>query len=156
MSDTHGHVSHALKAAQVFETFEVEAVLHCGDIGSTEIPPLMESWPTHYVLGNVDRQEERLAAAIETAGGILHGRFGSLTAAGRKISFLHGDDVTRLNAEIESGAWDILCYGHTHHANQYRKGKTLVLNPGALRRTRSPSIAVVHLEPMLATIVPLE
>ena len=52
-----------------------------------------------------------------------------------------------------SGDYDLVCYGHTHQAEQHRAGKTLVLNPGALYRATPHSIAVVELRTMEATIV---
>ncbi len=156
VSDTHGHIVNTRKAVHMLESFEVDAVLHCGDIGSVDIPPLLQAWPTHYVLGNVDWPSPQIVAAIEAAGGRFHGRFGSLTASGRQIAFLHGDDVARLDAEIASGKWDLICHGHTHTASQYRAGKTLVLNPGAMQRAWPPSIAVVELEQMQVTPIPLE
>ena len=56
---------------------------------------------------------------------------------------------------IASGDYDLVCYGHTHAAEQHREGKTLVLNPGALYRADPHSLAVVELETLEATIVPL-
>ena len=74
VSDTHGHVVNTCKAVKLFESMAVQAVLHCGDIGSPDIPPLFAAWPTHYVLGNVDgsgRQLLELVDAINAAGGIF-------------------------------------------------------------------------------------
>lgn len=156
VSDTHGHIRNTRRAVRMFESFEVDAVVHCGDIGSPEIPTLFQAWPTHYVLGNVDSHNQKLSEAIETSGGVLHGRFGSIAASGRKIAFLHGDDQARFDAEIESDVWDLICHGHTHKAGQYTHGKTLVLNPGALLRAWPPSIAVVELEHLRVTLIPLE
>ncbi|MFO7904983.1 MAG: YfcE family phosphodiesterase [Planctomycetota bacterium] len=155
LSDTHGHVSNTQQAARTFEAFDVEGVVHCGDIGSAEIPRLLDAWPTHYVLGNMDGHSDRLLRAIEETGGIMHGRFGSVRMSERNIAFLHGDDFSRLDAEITRGVWDIICHGHTHQANQHLEGRTLVLNPGALYRSSSPSIAIVDLERLEPTIIPV-
>ncbi len=156
VSDTHGHIRNTQQGVRMLESLEVDAVVHCGDIGSPDIPPLFRAWPTHYVLGNVDWPRQDLLESIEAAGGTLHGRFGAIVAAGRKIAFLHGDDATRFNVEIESGHWDLICHGHTHKANQDTQGKTLILNPGALQRAWPPSIAVVELSPLRATMIPLQ
>jgi putative phosphoesterase len=134
----------------------VTTLIHCGDIGSADIPSLFRPWPTHYVLGNVDHASESLTRAIADAGHTLHGRFGELLLSGVRIAFLHGDDGRRFQETIESGEWDLVCYGHTHVADQRRVGKTLTLNPGALYRANPRSLAVVELEPLEATIVPLE
>ncbi len=156
VSDTHGHVLNTQEAVRALSRFGIDAVLHCGDIGSPEIPALFQSWPAHYVQGNVDWPGQQLLAAIEAAGGVFHGRFGALAAAGRRVAFLHGDDVDRFDAEIESGQWDLICHGHTHRTQRYVQGKTLIVNPGALQRAWPPSIAVVELEDLQVTSIPLD
>jgi hypothetical protein len=148
VSDTHGNVANTQHAVRLLESFDVDAVLHCGDIGSVRIPAWFAAWPTFYVLGNVDWQTEELASAVTSAGGVLCGRFGSATAGGRRVAWLHGDDTGRLATEIARGDWDLICHGHTHQAHEYRNGKTLVLNPGALHRAYPPSIAIVQLDPL--------
>jgi uncharacterized protein len=155
VSDTHGHMDFARPAARLLESCQVELVIHCGDIGSAGIVELFSSWPTHFVLGNVDGNEKMLRTAIEAAGQTLHGRFGSIECAGRKIAFLHGDDTRLLRDTIEGGQFDLVCYGHTHVASQERHGQTLALNPGALYRAQPHSLAVVKLPEMEVTHIEL-
>lgn len=151
VSDTHGHVQNALAAARMLESLEVEAVLHCGDIGSPQVPAAFRRWTTHYVLGNVDHYEDELyAAAVVAAGGTFHARFADLTLGGRRIAVLHSDDGKRFRQTIASGEYDLVCYGHTHEAEQHLDGKTLVLNPGALYRANPHKIAIVDLATMEA------
>jgi putative phosphoesterase len=154
VSDTHGHVLNAQAAARMLESLEVEAVLHCGDIGSPQVPPAFSKWPTHYVLGNVDHyDEELLAAAVGNAGGTFHGRFADLQFGGRRIALLHSDDSHKFAQVQTSGEYDLVCYGHSHVAEQHNEGKTLVLNPGALYRAKIHHIAIVDMETMEATHV---
>lgn len=151
ISDTHGHINNALAAARLLESLEVEAVLHCGDIGSPQIPPLFSKWPAHYVLGNVDLYDDELyAAAVGSAGGSFHRRFADLTLAGRRIALLHSDDAKKFREVTTSGEYDLVCYGHTHIAEQHREGTTLILNPGALQRANPHQIAIVDLATMEA------
>ena len=151
VSDTHGHVRNTLDAVRLLEAFDVEAILHCGDIGSAAIPSLFDRWPSHFVFGNVDREEAELRRGIEEAGGTCHGRFGELNLGGRKIALLHGDDTRKLHATIASGDYDMVCCGHTHQRKEQRKGKTLVLNPGAIYRAHPHSVAIVDLETLEVT-----
>jgi putative phosphoesterase len=155
ISDTHGHVTNTLAAVRMLESLEVAAVLHCGDIGSQEIPRLIASWPAHFVFGNCDHDTGGLRAAIEQAGLHCYGAFGQLELAGRRIALLHSDDAKLFRRVCTCGEYDLVCYGHTHHAKQHREGKTLILNPGALYRATPHSLALVELESMEATIVPL-
>jgi predicted phosphodiesterase len=65
ISDTHGHVEYTRQAVSMLQSLAVDRVIHCGDIGSPDIPPLLAAWPVDYVLGNVDREVEALREAIE-------------------------------------------------------------------------------------------
>lgn len=145
LSDTHGHVPCAQAALRVMRELDLEAVIHCGDIGSADVVRLFDDWPSHFVFGNVDSDREQLRAVIESAGQTCHGRFGELELAGRRIAFLHGDDARRLQETIASGEWDLVCYGHTHAAETHLEGHTTVLNPGALYRASPHSFALVEL-----------
>lgn len=153
VSDTHGQVSYTREAVRMLAEFDPAAVIHCGDIGSVEVVRQFTKWPTHFVLGNVDDNPAELESAIRKAGQQYHGRFGSLELGGRRIAFLHGDDSRRLKDEIASGAWDLVCSGHTHQRDERRLGKTLVLNPGALYRAHPHSLAIVDLTTMEVTSV---
>jgi uncharacterized protein len=155
ISDTHGHLTSTLAAVRLLHSLEVATVLHCGDICSHEIPKLLAAWPAHYVFGNCDHDQEEQRAAIEQAGGSCCGLFGDLEIAGRRIALLHSHDARRFREVCTSGEYDLVCYGHTHQAEQHRVGKSLILNPGALYRATPHSLAVVDLATMEATIVPL-
>ncbi len=137
----------------MLEALEVEAVLHAGDVGTVDVVKLVTPWPTHFVFGNCDYDMDHLRAGIEQAGLICHGRFGNIELAGRRIALLHSDDARLFRQVTLGGQYDLVCYGHTHHAEQHREGRTLVLNPGALYRATPHSLAVVDLKSMEATIV---
>jgi uncharacterized protein len=155
ISDTHGHMANALAAVRMLESLDVQAVLHCGDIGSVEIPQLLSAWPAHFVFGNCDADAGGLRAAIEQSGMSCYGLFGNLELGGRRIALLHSHDARLFRQVCTSGDYDLVCYGHTHHAEQCRVGKTLILNPGALFRATPHSIATVDLATMEAMIVPV-
>lgn len=144
VSDTHGRAEYARDAARMLETFAVEAVLHCGDVGSAEVVQVFAAWPTYYVFGNVD-EPHLLRPAIVAAGGRCCEQFGELEWAGVKIALLHGHDERRLAEACRSGAYGLVCHGHTHAARQTRIGETLVLNPGALYRAVPHTLAIVEL-----------
>lgn len=156
VSDTHGQVSSTREGIRMLEGFAPAAVIHCGDVGSADIVRLFDAWPTHFVLGNVDEAiADQIEQAVKEAGQTFHGEFGSLELAGRRIAFLHGHDTARLRRETAAGAWDLVCYGHTHAFETHRAERTVVLNPGALHRARPHSLAVVDLATLDVTIVKL-
>lgn len=153
VSDTHGSIAHTRKAIRMLESLEVEAVLHCGDIGSTDIVELFAPWPTHFVFGNCDYEHAELRRAIEAAGQTCHGLFGQIELAGVPIALLHSHERSRFQETITSGDYRLICYGHTHVAAIERQGDTVVLNPGALYRADPHSIAVVELPSVEPTLV---
>jgi putative phosphoesterase len=153
ISDSHGHTHRTLSALRLLGEFNIEALLHCGDIGSPVIPSLIEC-PAHFVLGNVDETEaDELLAACRDAGHELHGLMADLTIGARRIAATHGHHGKLLRAAVAGGEFDLVCYGHTHQAEKRRAGKTLVLNPGALYRANPPTCAVVDLASMTAEIL---
>ena len=68
---------------------------------------------------------------------------------------LHSDDAKLFQSTIQSGRYDLVCYGHTHVAKREQIGKTLVLNPGALYRANPHSIAIVDLKTLDVNFVSL-
>ena len=155
ISDTHGHVDLTRPAVRMLESLEVDAVLHCGDIGSIAVVELFAAWPTHFVFGNCDDNTQAFAAAIKKAGQTCHGLFGDLELDGLKVALLHSHERNRFRDAIDDGKYRLVCYGHTHVAAIDHHGDTVVLNPGAIYRASPHSLAVVDLPKVKATIVAL-
>jgi uncharacterized protein len=155
ISDTHGHVELSRPAVRMLESLEIDAVLHCGDIGSIEVVELFAKWPTHFVFGNCDDATATFAAAIKKASQTCHGMFGDLEFEGVRVALLHSHDRRKFRETIDGGEYQLVCYGHTHVAAVDRYGDTVVVNPGAIYRADPHSIAVVDLPAIEATIVEL-
>jgi len=156
LSDTHGDVKQTAAALDVLREHGVSQILHCGDIGTPEIVRLFGEIPTAFVFGNCDPKTETLRKAIHSVGQTCCDWFGELELGEKRIFFLHGHQWSRLEAESHSGQWDLVCFGHTHHAELRTVGDTLILNPGAIYRTPSPSVALVDLESMNVTTISLK
>lgn len=156
ISDTHGHALGTLAAGRMLETLELSLVIHCGDVGSNEVPKLLKRFDVHYVTGNVDYDRASLGDAIEAVGHTYYGSFGTLDLAGRKIAWLHSDDPVRFQNAREQGEYDLVCYGHTHRHMIEHVGKTMVLNPGAIYRANPHTIAMVDLVTMKAEIIAID
>ncbi|MEI8206755.1 MAG: YfcE family phosphodiesterase [Kiritimatiellales bacterium] len=150
ISDTHGQVDLALAAAREFIFRGIEAVVHCGDVGSemvlTEMAALFQAIdiPLYVVLGNTDCHTDLKSYPGDTGINLL-GRFGELDLAGRKIAVLHSDDEPRLMEAVESQNYDYVLFGHTHVCHDKKHARTRMVNPGAAGRGMHPSCAVLDL-----------
>jgi hypothetical protein len=151
LSDSHGNIQRTAQAARLLAEERVEAVLHCGDMGAEAIliylagvfEPL--GTPIHAVKGNVDLYDEAWDLFPANIGVKLHGREARLALGGKSIGIVHGDDARLLDEMIRSKAFDWIFTGHTHQAAEQKIGHTRIINPGALHRASTPSIAVVDL-----------
>jgi len=72
-----------------------------------------------------------------------------------KTNVLNRFFVCDIERELFDREPRLVCHGHTHIATKYSAGPTLVLNPGAIQRTRCPSVAVVDVPALDVTEVPL-
>jgi putative phosphoesterase len=145
LSDTHSrNLTTSTALAQLRER-GVTTVLHCGDIEGPETVRLFRGLDAHFVFGNCDSDRDELREAMAEVSATCHEDWGNLEFEGVTIAFLHGDN-RRLMLEVEhSGAFDFLFYGHTHHAEEHRTGRTRVINPGALHRARPKTFVVLDL-----------
>ncbi|MDR1959611.1 MAG: YfcE family phosphodiesterase [Planctomycetaceae bacterium] len=155
ISDTHGNAPLVFEAVHQFKKFHVSQIIHCGDIGTAEVVRLFTEIPTDFVFGNCDTMRETLKQVILESGQKCHGDFGSLTREGKKIAFLHGHQQRRFQTELESGNWDLICFGHSHQAEFSTIGKTYILNPGALYRVITPTAAILQVPEMEIRQIPL-
>jgi len=145
VSDTHSRDQTVARALHLLRAHSVEVVLHCGDIEDPATVRLFHDLPTHFVFGNCDMDRDGLGRTIAEIGATLHEPFGHVELAGHNIAFVHGDHKRLLNELEQSGRYDFLFYGHTHHAEEHRTGPTRVINPGALHRARPKTLVVLDL-----------
>lgn len=150
LSDTHGQVDLALVAAREFIFRGIDAVLHCGDIGSdmvlTEMASIFQTLeiPVYAVLGNCDIPSE-WDFYPEDIGVKILGRFGELELAGKRIAMLHSDDEKVFDRVVAADKYDYLFTGHSHVRHDRREKRTRLINPGSAGRGMHPSCAVLDL-----------
>lgn len=141
MADTHDNVERTRTALSLLEERDVEALLHMGDLASPRMLELFDGWSVRLCRGNVDHEHAILEAVADLdhlAYAVKH----ELAASGRRIGIIHGDDKARLESMIASGAFDLVCHGHSHRFRDERIGGTRVVNPGAVHRAATPSVCI--------------
>jgi len=159
MSDTHDNLPMIEAAVKKLNELNVELVYHAGDY----IAPFVDSKlrnlkaPLIGVLGNNDGSTSLLKKKFAEFGADLRGRFAFDIIDGLKIAVVHGDDRELIRSLLEVESHDILITGHTHEAKIYRKGQTLVINPGETcgLLTGKSTIAILDTEKLEAEIIEL-
>lgn len=135
LSDIHDNVWNLQMALTHAALLETNALLFCGDLCAPFIVKLLGQGykkPIHIVLGNNDGD---LASIIKVASGFehieIHGEYFHGELGGKTFGMNHYPEKARLMAE--SGAFDVVCYGHNHELSTTEKvGNTFLINPGAI------------------------
>ena len=134
ISDTHDHHVNVLKAIEIFNNERVEYVFHAGDIVSPFTAKAfgnVKNAKFIAVFGNNDGDHELLRKKFSEQDRLeIRGNFADVAADGLRIVLLHGSDMELMKALIDSVSFDVVVHGHSHRAETYRKGKTLIVNPG--------------------------
>jgi hypothetical protein len=133
ISDTHDRLPMVEKAVKRLNEENVGLVLHAGDYVAPFVIPKFKDLKARLigVFGNNDGDHELLKKRFSEHENLeMHGNFAEVMVDGVKIALLHGDEEELLKALVEGGSFDVVVHGHAHKAEVYRKGKTLVVNPG--------------------------
>ena len=141
VSDSHGKHRLLAAAMEVFARRSVEAVVHCGDVGSARCARVLGEVgvPTYLAHGNMDRSAAHLGRVASAAGITFDRTFVHVPIdGGRFLAALHGHDHALLKELIEGGQFPYVVHGHTHRFSDRRLGAVRVINPGALYNNRFP------------------
>mgnify|MGYP001347084847 CR=1 FL=1 len=158
VSDSHDRADALARAVGEARELGAQAVIHCGDLigAQTVLAALAHGLPVHLIHGNnvgdtqaLHRQARRSLEAGGADGaadpkGALHyhGADAQLELAGRRIFVVHHDHYGY--AMACTGDWDLVCCGHSHHAEACRVpdvkgGASWLVNPGTLAGLAAPA-----------------
>lgn len=133
MADTHDNLPMVDKAVKRLNAENIELVFHAGDYVAPFVIPKFKELKAKLigVFGNNDGDHELLRKKFSENPKLeIRGGFAELAVDGLRIALFHGGDKEILKALIDGGCFDVMVCGHSHSAEVYRKGKTLVVNPG--------------------------
>lgn len=160
LSDTHDCLPLIEKAVEKFNEMSVELVLHAGDYTAPFVDSRFKQLraPLIGVLGNNDGEKKLLKKKFAEFGANIKDNFAFENIDGLRVGMLHGDDTELMRAFLELESFDVLISGHSHLAKTYRKGKTLVINPGEAcgYLTGKATIAILDTTSLDVKIVRLE
>lgn len=145
LSDTHDHRRRTNRAVRLLVDAGAEALIHCGDLTEPNIVHECGILPSYFVLGNNDDDRDGIEEAIADVRGTCLGYGGILELGGKRLAVTHGDlgrEVRRLAAARP----DYLLFGHSHIRHDARDGATRWINPGALHRTETWTVALLSID----------
>ena len=149
LSDTHNHQVNIQKALLVFDQYQPEMLIFCGDATTVESIEWLCEYPMIYTYGNGDFLTGEIRAFLKAynnsnfAGFVFKGDLG-----GKKIAVTHGHLLNYLDELKEADQFDYVFCGHTHMRMDQKIGRTRWINPGALGGTmkESRSVAILDLK----------
>jgi putative phosphoesterase len=148
MADTHDRLPLVDKAVRTLNEQNAELVLHAGDYIAPFVVPHFKPLRAKFigVFGNNDGEKNGLKEKFKEINAEIHGGFADIVIDGLRIALLHGSEEELLQSLISVESHDIIIHGHTHEAKTYRKGRTLIVNPGEVcgYLTESSTIALLN------------
>lgn len=159
MADTHDRLPLVDKAVKVLNEQNVELVLHAGDYIAPFVIPRFKPLKAKFigVFGNNDGEKKGLKKKFKEINAEIHGNFAEVAMDGLKIALLHGSEEELLQSLINVESHDVIIYGHTHEAKTYRKGRTIIINPGEVcgYLTEKSTIALLNSQTKEVKIIEL-
>jgi putative phosphoesterase len=167
MSDTHDNLPMIDKAVKRLLDENVDLVLHAGDYVAPFVIPHFKPFKGKFVgvFGNNDGDHELLRRRFAEFGLEIRGIFAEVKTDDARIALLHGGEPGSapgpselLKSLLSSECYDVIVHGHVHEVKVYRKGKTLIIDPGEVcgYLTGKPSVALLDTRTMRAEIIQLE
>ncbi|WP_423792757.1 MJ0936 family phosphodiesterase [Methanocaldococcus indicus] len=132
-SDTHDNLPLIREAINIFNSEDVELVIHCGDFVSLFVVKEFKELgcPILAVYGNNDGEKAKLREWLKDINKDNEiDEFLAVEIDDLKFFITHGHYNTVLDTAINSGLYDIVVYGHTHKKVFESINNTLVINPG--------------------------
>lgn len=143
MSDSHGRHLMARRAVELFSRLDVEHVIHCGDVGDADVFDELLGLPLTFVWGNTDEPHAALLAHLKATGiqppdGVPR----RVTLGGKRFAVYHGHE-RGFGRAVEAPDVDYILHGHTHCRCDDRRGAARIINPGALHRAATLTVATL-------------
>ena len=145
ISDSHNNLSALEKALVIFSEEKVDTILHAGDIENPEHICIFDQFTLYLARGNCDDLQS-LKKICKQCSQPEASSFHELELCGKKIFLFHGDDSLLYREALQKNVFDYIIKGHSHFAEDYLKGNTRVLNPGALYRSVNYTLGILDLQ----------
>ncbi len=147
LSDTHDQLERTNAAVRKLKAEGAEVLFHCGDLTQPEMAVTCAVLPCYFIFGNNDVSQvaEIRAAIANVSSGVCLEWSGEVELSGKRIGVAHGHNLKDIR-RLVAAAPDYLFSGHTHVAADWREGPTRRINPGAVHRASSFTVAMLDLD----------
>jgi len=142
MSDSHGKTNLVRQAMETLRLAGAEAFVHCGDIGSLDVLDEFADQPLWFVWGNMDFELPSWKSYVEQLNLPWPESPVEFQVDGKRLAVFHGHEE-RFGQALQKAPYDYLLHGHTHRPDDYRIQNMRVINPGALCRVRTKTVALL-------------
>jgi putative phosphoesterase len=143
MSDSHGRHLAVRAAVALFDSLGVRHLVHCGDVGGSDVFDELIGRPFDFVWGNTDQADDGLVAYLSSLGVKLpEASPVVLELDGSTLAVFHGHEPAFSRALRELQV-DYILHGHTHAVRDERRRRTRIINPGALHRATPKTVATL-------------
>lgn len=133
ISDTHNNENGVADVLQTFRQENVTEIIHCGDMTSGATMELFTDFCIHHVWGNGDLDTfSYQMIAQECKPGSSSAQVFTGLFDGKKVAAVHGHRMSELYSLEDRGDLDFVFHGHTHRQEDMMRGRTRVINPGAV------------------------
>lgn len=127
----------------LFDKLGVSQVIHCGDVGSSEVFDEMIGRPCTFVWGNMDFPHDGLLTYAQSLGLPIPQEVPvRVELDGKRFAVFHGHEPG-FNVALRSLDVDYILHGHTHVACDEMLNGKRIINPGALYRAARKTVATL-------------
>ncbi len=145
LSDTHDRLPRTRVAVEMLRAKGAEALVHCGDFTGPEILAVCSVLPLYFVFGNNDSHRTMtLERAATDLSAVCLGWGSVVELGGKRVGVTHGHMISDFR-RVRADRPDYLFSGHSHVAHDHRDGPVRLINPGALHRASTYSVALLDL-----------
>ena len=131
VSDTHNNIPNIEKIIEIFNSEQVDVVVHTRDISKAETLRLFSrlNCPMMGVFGNNDRIEKGLHEVCKELNFEFNEPPFLLCLKDKKVAIFHEPDLIEDFLKQHSDI-DLILHGHTHRYREEKIGNSIIFNPG--------------------------
>ena len=140
LSDSHGEQLRTRAALRLLQSLGCDTMIHLGDVETCEVIDECAGFPVKLLFGNCDvvHRLHDYAEMIDVE--VVHPSY-EFKSGGIGFGCLHGDDFHLYESMLDNESVDVIFHGHSHETRDEMVKNTRCINPGALHRAKSYTVA---------------